>query len=161
MAEVYHAIICVGLFFRRWIHFQTVEEEISAADVGGGPRRLSRRVLPARPAGAAAGRLRGHRGRQGHLGPAQVAFRWMQRLLLRPDPPPEQIPAAAGWNPFRVQVTGTVSPKGKLEFYQHRDGGEGGNTNFHHMSPLIFTWSTFSFAQLTLGILSFISWALL
>lgn len=115
MAEVLSRY-CAGLFFRRWIHFQTVEEEISAADFRGRARRLPRRVLPARPAGAAAGRLRGHRGRQGHLGPAQVAFRWMQRLLLCPDPPPEQVPAAAGRNPFRVQVTGTVSPKGELPF---------------------------------------------
>lgn len=95
----------------RWIHFQTVEEEVSAANIWGRPDRLPRRSVPARPAGAGAQQLRRHRGRQGDPGPAQVARRWKQRLLLRPDPPPEQIPAAADRNLFRVQVAAIVKPR--------------------------------------------------
>lgn len=154
-AEVSHAIICVGfnlLLLCRWIHFQTVEEAISAVDVWGRTHSLPRRCFSTWPAGAVAEQLWGHRGRQGDLGPAEVAFRWMQRLLLRSDPRPEQIPAAAYWNLFRVQVTGLVTSKWKLKSYHLHDGEEGGKywwwisrlkTNFDHMSPLVFTfWCT-------------------
>lgn len=131
MAEVSHAIICVGfhlLLLCRWIHFQTVEEEIPAVNIWGGTHSLPRRSFSTRPAGAVAEQLWGHRGRQGDLGPAEVAFRWMQRLLLRPDPRPEQIPAAADWNPFRVQVTGLVTSELKLRSCHLHDGEEGENT---------------------------------
>lgn len=114
MVEVSHIVLCVGsrlLLLGRWIHFQTVEEEISAANIRGRADRLPRCIFSNRPAGAGAEQLRGHRGRQGDPGPAEVALRWKQGLLLRPDPPPEQIPAAADRDLFRVQVAGIVKPK--------------------------------------------------